>query len=309
MLRRSTLLLLVLALISCGGSSKPKEEKSTTITFAANSLRFEPSFHPSRIGSYEEYRRAIDSYWDGFDFAADTLVTKYERTSLIEAFANYVVYIEPPRADSLLRHLIHRAEASRPVLDLFVDISEKVLHDPNSPLRNDEYYIPILEELMTSPLMDEYDRIIFDHDLAIARKNRVGAVATDFSFITADGREARLSDIKARYTLLMFNNPECNMCRDIMSEIESSPLLNALIDAEQLKVIAICPDGATEVWREKVATMPAGWIVAYDKDSQISTHNLYDLRAIPSLYLLDSAKRVIIKDGTNVGYIEAVISR
>ena len=99
------------------------------------------------------------------------------------------------------------------------------------------------------------------------------------------------------------------MCRDIMSEIESSPLLNALIDAEQLKVIAICPDGATEVWREKVATMPAGWIVAYDKDSQISTYNLYDLRAIPSLYLLDSAKRVIIKDGTNVGYIEAVISR
>lgn len=312
MIRRSILSLFSIALIACGGKHTPKADSNidtTTTLPAVNSICFEPEFYPSRIESFEEYQRAIDGYWDSFNFEADTLVTAYNRTSVIQAFADYVVYIEPQRADSLLRAIIHRAEASRPVLDLFIDVSTMILHDPNSPLRNDEYYIPILEELIESPHMDEYDRIIFEHDLAIARKNRIGETAADFTYTTADGRESRMHDVDARYTLVMFSNPGCNMCADIIAEIDSSPLMNAMIEADQLKILSIYPDEDLQAWRNKLESMPSRWIVAYDKEMKISTDNLYDLRAIPSLYLLDNAKRVIIKDGTNVAAIEAAMSR
>lgn len=309
-LKYSILALLAGTLTACGVNIHKSDKASTPIEFfAAGSMRFEPNFHLERITTYEEYRKAIDSYWDSFDFTADTLVTKYDKISVVEALADYVAFIEPQLADSLLRQLIHRAEASRAVLDLFVDASVMVLHDPNSPLRNDEYYIPILEELIVSPLMDEYDRIIFEHDLSIARKNRWGETATDFVYTMADGRKGRLSDIKARYTLIMFNNPDCNMCANIIHEIDSSPLLNTLIDAGQLCILSLYPDADLEAWHKKLATMPTAWIVAYDDGMQITQNELYDLRAIPSLYLLDNAKRVIIKDGTNVGAIEAAVSR
>ena len=90
-------------------------------------------------------RSDIDNYWDKFDFEIGERVIEYDTVDLFCAMADYVVMIEPERADSLLRSLMHRAEQSRPVLDMFATITEMVLHNPNSPLRNDEYYIPILE--------------------------------------------------------------------------------------------------------------------------------------------------------------------
>ena len=54
--------------------------------------------------------------------------------------------------------------------------------------------------------------------------------------------------------------------------------------------------------------MPASWIKAYDKDWQISVERLYNLNAIPALYLLDNQKRVIVKDGTSVAQIENIIA-
>ena len=312
-LKSALVILFIATTIACGGKAKTSEDYSSIAqveqTPTAGSVYFDAEFYPSHIGSREEYLKAIDGYWDGFNFEADSLVAMYDRRSVVEAFADYVLFIEPVRADSLLRALIHRAEASRPVLDLFVEVSDIVLHDPNSPLRNDEYYIPILEELAASPLMDEYDRIIFEHDLAIVSKNRVGEIANDFTYSMANGRKARMSSIEAQHLILFFFNPECEMCRGITAEIEASPLLNALMDADKLRILAICPDGDTEAWRKKAETMPERWIVAYDDGTQPTIDDLYDLRAIPSLYLLDSAKRVIIKDGTDVGIIEAAVSR
>ena len=41
---------------------------------------------------------------------------------------------------------------------------------------------------------------------------------------------------------------------------------------------------------------------------KISEERSYNLQAIPSLYLLDGEKRVIIKDGTSVAQIENTIA-
>jgi hypothetical protein len=40
----------------------------------------------------------------------------------------------------------------------------------------------------------------------------------------------------------------------------------------------------------------------------ITAERSYNLQAIPALYLLDSEKRVIIKDGTSVAQIENAIA-
>ena len=54
--------------------------------------------------------------------------------------------------------------------------------------------------------------------------------------------------------------------------------------------------------------MPQGWIKGYDDGLVISSQRLYNLNAIPSLYLLDAEKRVLVKDGTSVAQIENTIA-
>lgn len=308
----------VVLLASCNGGSRSNNGSSTPSSgnadpcheesYAPGTREVEVDFDLSSISNYEEYRRAIDRYWDGFDFAADTLVVAYDTTSLTEAFANYVVYIEPERADSLLRELFHRAERSRPVLDLFSHVAEVVLHDPNSPLRNDEYYIPILETLLDSPRLDEYAKIVPAYDLDLACKNRIGTQATDFVYTLENGRTGRLHNLRADYVILMFSNPGCPMCHDLMLELTASPLICELSELGRLKVLNIYPDADLVAWRAYLGELPHSWINAYDNGMTLSNERLYNLNAIPSLYLLDSQKRVLVKDGTNVAQIENTIA-
>ena len=42
--------------------------------------------------------------------------------------------------------------------------------------------------------------------------------------------------------------------------------------------------------------IPDGWINSYDKELTVLTEECYDLKAMPTLYLLDKDKKVLLKD-------------
>lgn len=308
------LLAVATLLVSCGGAKNRSVEANETnvVRYEPGTRQVETDFDIYSYASMEEFNGAIDRYWDRFDFECGERVIEYDTVSVMQAFADYVAYIEigaeRERCDSLLRALMHRAEASRPMLDFFAYVTEGVLHDPNSPMRNDELYIPILEVLVDSPLYDEYDRIAPAWDLEIARQNRIGKVANDFVYTLASGKTGSLHGIKAKYVILMFSNPGCPMCREIIEEISSSPLINEMMEKGVVEVLAMYPDEDLVAWRDHIGDIPPSWINGYDSGMKITEARSYNLQAIPSLYLLDNEKRVIIKDGTSVAHIESAIA-
>jgi hypothetical protein len=294
-MRQIIFTLTLVVLLGCsGGGKRPKavEHSENTAT---------------ELSPEELLQQRVDNYWDGFDFEDDKQLTTLNREQMVYALSEYVTLIPEERADTLMRALIRRASTSHDMLDYFATLCEIVLHNPNSALRNDEYYIPVLEELIASPLLDEYERIAPAYDLDIALKNRIGRVATDFVYTLEDDSQHRLHDINTNYTILMFSNPECPLCGEIMRQIDSSPLLSALIQHNALKVLTVYPDEDIARWRKYIDNIPAKWIRAYDKGQILSKERLYNLSAIPALYLLDKDKRVLIKDGTSVADIERLL--
>lgn len=310
------LLVATTLLVSCGDAKNKRVEAEAEATeevvYAPGTRQVDINFDIYGCTSKEQFDEAILRYWDGFDFMCGERVIEYDTACVMQAFADYAAYInvgvEPMRRDSLLRALIHRAEHSRPVLDLFAYVTEEVLHDPNSPMRNDELYIPILEVLVESPLYDEYDRIAPRYDLELARQNRIGCVANDIAYTLANGKTGRLHNIDSDYLILMFSNPGCPMCREIIEQITSSPLINEMMENDLVEVLSIYPDADLEAWHSHLGDLPRRWINGYDKGMRITEARSYNLQAIPSLYLLDSEKRVIIKDATSVAQIENAIA-
>ena len=295
--------LLLIVAVGCvsqnSKSTEPQGEGTRRLELPRASLR--------DITSREELEDYIARYWDNFDFADAESIAEYDLTELYSNFAQYVLIIPQEQADSLLRSLIHRAEQSREALDLFADMAHEVLYDPNSPARNDEYYIPVLETLIESELLDEYDKIIPQTELHIALQNRIGHPANDFTLTLADGSHRDLYDIKADFTILLFNNPGCEMCREIIDGIAQSELVNYLRTVLKIEIVALYPDEDITAWRDYLSTMPQGWICGYDKELRLTSERLYDLKAIPALYLLDCDKRVIIKDGASVAQLEQAL--
>lgn len=299
--------LLLLLLTSCVGantSNDVSDDSSDTLA----TRRFElPRTSLQDIKTREELDHYIAHYWDSFDFAAGESVEEYNINDIYSAFAQYVLIIPRNDADSLLRALIRRTEQSREVLDLFAEVAHDVLYDPNAPTRNDEYYIPVLETLIDSKLLDQYDKIVPENELHIVLQNRIGHIANDFDYTLADGHHHTLHTLRADYTILLFNNPGCEMCRDIIDGIDTSEVINTLAKSHDIKIVALYPDEDITAWRAYLPTMPQGWICGYDKELRLTSERLYDLKAIPSLYLLDRDKRVIIKDGASVRQLEEAL--
>ena len=63
-----------------------------------------------------------------------------------------------------------------------------------------------------------------------------------------------------------------------------------------MQVLNIYIDEDIEAWRSYMPIYPENWYNGFDPDLVIRGENLYNVRAIPSLYLLDRDKTVIMKD-------------
>lgn len=270
--------------------------------------KFIPAIAPSTLSPDEQRAYMVEHYWDKFDFADTTFIAEVDTSHMATAFAIYAAgYLPDSLAEQGMTRLMQRASASRRMFDYFMMLADAVLYNPNSPLRNYEKYIPVLRVATTTPLYDEYERMPYEHDLKMALQNRVGELANDFVYTLGDGSSGRMSDIRAEYLLLFISNPGCPMCRDIREQIVASPHMNELMERGKLKVLVIYPDEDLAAWREHISDYPQLWINAYDKDMVLTREELYDLRAIPSLYLLDKSKKVMAKDCVDVEYIEHLI--
>ena len=298
--------------VACKSSHKPttdSEPTNATTEQTAKQLNFIPALAPAMLPQEQKMEYMREHYWDKFDFADTTFINQIDSTKMLTAFAVYATgYIPDSLAYKYMPRLMQRASTSKRMYTYFLMLAEGVLHDPNSPLRNDEKYIPVLENAVQSSWLDEYERMPYEYDLEIARQNRIGRTANDFTYTLASGRTATLHNIKADYTLIFISNPGCPMCREVKEQITTSPMLQELIERKELKVLVIYPDTDLEAWREHLQDYPASWINGYDADQRIEKERLYDLKAIPALYLLDKQKRVMAKDCTDVAYIEKLLS-
>lgn len=260
---------------------------------------------PMQASPEDQFSYMVEHYWDKFDFSDTLFIERVDSAEMALVFAEYISNFVGPYNGEPVKRLMQRASTSRKMLDYFVAMSEKFFHDPNSPLRSDELYIPVLEAQIASPYYDEYEKLAPQYDLALASQNRIWQKANDFKFTTASGRTSNLYSVKAELTLIYINNPGCPMCRDIQAQIESSALLTELIASNTLKVVALYPDQDLALW--KAHPLPKEWINGYDRGCQVEKNRTYDLRAIPALYLLDRDKKVLVKDSTSIPQIEQTI--
>ncbi|MDR1161999.1 MAG: DUF5106 domain-containing protein [Tannerellaceae bacterium] len=236
-------------------------------------------------------------YWDNFDFADTTYIHLPQVTE--QAFVDYIdvlFLVSDAVSSAAIQDMLKKAEAEPAMFAYFTGLYEKYLYDPNSPMRNDELYIPVLEAMLASPAVSEKVRPA--RLLELARKNRVGEQAADFTYTLANGKNETLYAIRSDYTLLFFYNPGCHTCKEIMGQLASSLSINYLMQEKRLTIVAVYPDEDLAEWKMYLAQVPAEWINAYDKGAKVQNEEIYDLKAIPALYLLDKDKRVILKDTT-----------
>lgn len=260
---------------------------------------------PGEIGQY-----VLQHWWDGYfaeggptDSSAILGVLKPE---LEQALSNWIGGLESipvPEARELVGGLFSKLEAcqdAEPDSSLtFLRFSEMVaryLYDPNSPLRSEDLFLPFVRGLAASRWTREDMRPGYAYEARMCALNQFGERVPDIDFKDAGGKCHSLYGIGASCTLLFFSNPGCEACKDIIVALQSRPYLDTMISDGVLAIVNIYIDKEIDKWLEYEPSYPRNWVTGYDHLFRIREEQTYDVRAIPSLYLLDSEKRVVLKD-------------
>lgn len=232
-------------------------------------------------------------YWDYFDFADTVLVLHDDVTE--QAFVDFLSILPyTTQAQAAVDTLFSCASTEEKVLRCFMNLSDKYLYERESPMCNEEQYILVLHALADNFHLKEVERERLRQLLHAVQKNRPGTVAADFALTCRDGKQLRFSDVKAELLLLFFNDPDCEDCHRVKTQLMSSSVINSLSDSGRLKIVSVCVEGKTEAWKN--AIFPVSWIDGYDAGQRIIEEQVYDFKAMPTLYLLDADKRVLLKD-------------
>jgi hypothetical protein len=239
------------------------------------------------------------NYWTHYDFT-DTVAIKdpeYAEQAWVD-YINLLGMMPPAEASPVMKAFMGEAEANPVVYRYFEGLADKYLYDPNSPLRNEELYIPVLDQMLASKLPNATEKIRAKDRRTMAEKNRPGQEAADFVYTVRTGQKGTLRGLAADYTLLFLNNPGCHACRETTEALKQSPVVNHFEHERGLRILAIYPDEDRSEWLKYLGEFPDEWVNGFDASLTIKGKNLYDLKAIPTLYLLDKDKKVLLKDAT-----------
>ncbi|MBQ3196889.1 MAG: DUF5106 domain-containing protein [Alistipes sp.] len=234
-----------------------------------------------------------EHFWDNVDFAtaSEALVEQ----GLID-MASIFPLLNSETLISSMTALVKKAETSKEGLLKMLSLADKYLYGTASPLYNEAAYRGLLQSALISKALNKADKEPYQKQLVILEMNNEGSAAVDFDMQLVDGSKAKLSDIEAPVSILFFyaaDNLDCKLQRFRLTQAR---LVNYLQRAGGIKIVAVCVEGDKAAWEKFRADSPKEWLHVFDASGKIKSENLYDLRTLPRLYLLDEQKTVLLKN-------------
>lgn len=300
----------ILIVMSCQHSARQNPRLSDSVGESSHSSFPFPEI-PAMLTQPEE-RKAylLEHYWDRFNFGDTTLVNNREVTE--QGFVNQISLLaDGATPEKVIRESLKnwcsRFMPEAQARQVMMQLADDYLYNPNSPFYNEGLYGVYLETMLEVLPEEDARRSSFDFKLRLLRRNKVGDKATDFSYYLPDGQKKSLvaTSTRGNRLLLVFYDPECDSCHEVLREMTADASLAEAVKAGRVTVLAVYTEGNQEAWRKGLADMPEGWIIGTDRQ-KVKEEALYDLKAMPSLYLLDGQKRVLLKDAP-LGQIREVL--
>lgn len=273
-----------------------QSENSSAATDADTVRYVRPEIPVMMTDPHQQAEYYASHYWDGYLLADTAWLHGPDTEQLYANFLGVLPALSAEEATGAMGNMLAHVAKDSAAYAAFCLLGEKYLYHPNSPMRNEDYYMVQLEHMLANPQLDEIDKIRPADRLKQARKNRPGMKAADFTYMDAQGRCRKMSSIRAPYTFLFFFDPDCSNCAKAEAVLAGIPFLNELIEKGKVVVLAVYSGSELDLWQKRLSHMPAGWKTVHDIDEEIILKQLYDLPAKPVYYLLDKDKRVILKD-------------
>lgn len=180
------------------------------------------------------------------------------------------------------------------------------LSDPTDSLHNEDVYMAVLKHATESFVLSNNEKMRPKALLESAMKNRIGKTANDIDYITDKGEKGNLLNNDKRFTLLYFNDPDCDACAKVKENLQASAAIKQAVETGIVRVVAINPMANEKQWKK--TQMPAWVTNGWNKSQSINDGGSYDLPTLPVFYVLGRDNTVLAKNEASLKRIEKVIA-
>lgn len=240
------------------------------------------------------YNYNRDHYFDNFDLSDERLLRSPMFHGKIEHYFTQVILQFP---DSVMKSIDRVFELTRENRKTFQYIavflfnhyreSDLMGHDAILVKLADDVYLSGKADWATQEFKDnlrkEVDRI---------RPTLIGNTAINLVMETYSHGIVSLQQIKSEFTVIYFWEPDCGHCK------EATPLLHDFYlrnKSKGVEVFAVCTQPDRKRWEEYIKEKDLQWINGWDPQRTTHYDFFYNILATPTIYILDSNKRIIAK--------------
>lgn len=264
----------------------------------------EPKTKEDSIAAYNFFKV---HYWDGVNFWDGRLAyTTFFEEKLDKYFAQLVV----PHPDSIIKEMdwmlgyaTNNEEMTRFLLVKFVNryLNQKYMWE-------DAVFVHLYEKYFSSKkypwLTEKGQKTITDRAYSLMA-NIMGTPASDIQLPDTSGKIVQLYGLEANYTVIVFWDPTCGHCKEVLPRLDSFYLAKWKAGGLKMFSLAKETDGSKKDWLSFIRDHHLqDWTNVYyskadDKariDGGIPGYSqLFDIQSFPTLYLLDKDKRIVAK--------------
>jgi thiol-disulfide isomerase/thioredoxin len=264
-------------------------------------------FPKTKTDSLNAYNYYKAHYWDGVNFWDGRLAYT---TLFEEKLDKYFTQLVVPQPDSVIKEIDWmlgyasiNEEMNRFLLVKFVNryLVQKYMWE-------DAIFVHLFEKYFSQKKytwLNEQGRKTITERAYSLMANIMGTPASDILLPDTAGKTTGLYDLKDDYTVVVFWDPTCGHCKEVLPKLDS--FYQAKWKAAGLKMYAVAKetDGTKKDWLSFITDHHLQeWTNVYYSKADDKTRTdagipgysqLYDVLTFPTLYLLDKDKRIVAK--------------
>ncbi|WP_427874425.1 thioredoxin family protein [Flavobacterium sp. MMS24-S5] len=235
-----------------------------------------------------------DNYFKGVDFQSDVLLN----TSLVPLkIKKYISLFDKndPELDDVVKELLQKSAVNPLMYQVVSDALYTNFHQSVYTNNNENIMVDILKNAEQQSFVPDWKKQSIMQQILIYQKNKVGTQATNLNLKDFIDKEYLLNNVKSKYTILYFYDPECSNCSEITPKIKGWFYADGPKDAT---VLAIYINQDEQEWSKYVRenTYPPRWINLWDKNESDNMREKYWIESLPAIYVLDENKKVVLKN-------------
>ena len=251
------------------------------------------------IDSSFQFRYYREHFFDNFDLA-DEAMLRLSKVFYKDKVKEYLEKLFVPDPDTITKAINKLADKAKKNQETYKYLVWNCLVNYQAPeiMGLDRVYVNLYDKYFASSEMDFWITPSIKQNIKdYAEKLRgslVGDQGRNLKMQDQNLQPKSLYDIKKKYTFIFFYDPDCGHCR------EETPKLVEFYNKNKVKfdleIFAVSADSSMKKMKDFIKEFKTNWVSVNGPRSYTGIYSkLYYAEQTPTLYILDSKKKIIAK--------------